>query len=362
MRSACRRRRASLRTGSHLRTILARTRPILVGHAVELATAQPPPTTTARSKPTPRLAQHRLRQLRTRGADSGRPRAGHGRSGRPRRPRPSQPYGGCPPPRSTTSLRPDTADAATHRHRTPDSGHLAAQTPAPDTGHDPVDRQAWTLVARTGHRTPDTGRWPRTRTGDDGAAGIRTSWATTPSHRALGRPTVFLWTAPAALGSPYRLGGEATFQREITSRRQLLGRSAGVERRLGALLSSDEFRVERRANGEASSVMARAQGWIGTELEQGKVCRAAWRPGAEFDDSGANRGQCFRATAAVPSAAVHGALSLPSVRASYRCRRCAAVGALSLFSLGVPQGDSLRIAFGSRSGSAPDRFLVGWLC
>jgi hypothetical protein len=30
------------------------------------------------------------------------------------------------------------------------------------------------------------------------------------------------------------------------------------------LLSSDDLRVERRANGEASSVMARADGWIGT--------------------------------------------------------------------------------------------------
>jgi len=52
---------------------------------------------------------------------------------------------------------------------------------------------------------------------------------------------VFLWTAPAALGSPCSIGGEAAFQREIASRRQLLGRSAGVERRLGALLSSDDY-------------------------------------------------------------------------------------------------------------------------
>jgi hypothetical protein len=52
---------------------------------------------------------------------------------------------------------------------------------------------------------------------------------------------VFLWTAPAALDSPCRLGGEAAFQREMASCRQLLGRSAGVERRLGALLSSEDF-------------------------------------------------------------------------------------------------------------------------
>ena len=175
----------------------------------------------------------------------------------------------APPPRSRTSLRPDTADAATHKHRTPtpdaDTRRRTADTwtlrrPHRTLDIGPVDRQAWTLVARTGHRTPDTGHWtPDAGRGrgqaDEGAAGIRTSWATTPSDRALGRPTVFLWTAPAALGSSCRLGGEAAFQREIASRRQLLGRSAGVERRLGALLSS-RFRVERRANGEASSVMA----------------------------------------------------------------------------------------------------------
>jgi hypothetical protein len=163
----------------------------------------------------------------------------------------------APPPRSRTSLGPDTAHAATHkhrtptpdtgrRHRTPDTWTLRRPHRTLDIG--PVDRQPWTLVARTGHRTPDTGRWPRTRTGDEGAAGIRT-WATTPSDRTLGRPTVFLWTAPAALDSPCRLGGAAAFQHEMASRRQLLGRSAGVERRLGALLSSDDYgsSVERTA-------------------------------------------------------------------------------------------------------------------
>jgi hypothetical protein len=154
---------------------------ILVGHEVELTTAQPPPDddgqvqTETSAGPAPPAPASR------RGADSGRPRAGHGRSGRPRRPRPSQPYGCCPPPRSRTSLRPDTADAATRRHRTPtpdaDTGRRTADTwtlrrPHRTLDSGPVDRQAWTLVARTGHRTPDTGhrtpdtgRWPRTWTG-----------------------------------------------------------------------------------------------------------------------------------------------------------------------------------------------------
>ena len=155
----------------------------------------------------------------------------------------------CPPPRSRTSLRPDAADAATHKpgrpHRTPDSGHLDAQTPAPDTGQ--RSRGQASVDTGRSHWTPDAGRGRGQ--GDEGAAGIRTSWATTSSDRPLGRPTVFLWTAPAALDSPCRLGGEAAFQREIASRRQLLGRSAGVERRLGALLSSDDYgsSVERTA-------------------------------------------------------------------------------------------------------------------
>jgi hypothetical protein len=258
-RSACRGRRASPRTGSHQRTILACTRPVLVGHAVELATGQPPPTTTARSTPTlgwPSSACASFeRQAPTQADDEpGMDAAGdHADPDHPSR------TAACPRPRSRTSLRPDTADAATHRHRTPDSGRRTADTwtlrrPHRTLDIGPVDRQAWmSLAPDTGHRTLDAGRrTPNAGRGrgqaDDGAAGIRTSWATTPSDRALGRPTVFLWTAPAALGSPCRLGGEAAFQREIASRRQLLGRSAGVERRLGALLSSENgfgVRVER---------------------------------------------------------------------------------------------------------------------
>ena len=168
-RSARRRRQASPRTGSHQRTILACTRPLLVGHAVELATAQPPPTTTARSTPTPRLAQQRLRQLRARGADSGSPRAGHGRSGRPRRPRPSQPYGCLPHRRApgphfgrTQRTRQRTNTGRPHRTPTPDAGQRTPGRSDARTGH-------WTPAPWTGKRghwslAPDTGRWPRTPT------------------------------------------------------------------------------------------------------------------------------------------------------------------------------------------------------
>jgi hypothetical protein len=262
-RSASRRRRASLRTGSHQPTILACTRPILVGHAVELTTAQPPPDddgqvqTDAPAGPASACASFE-RQAPTQAdhepgmdtaGDHADPAHPSHRAACPRR-APGPHFGRTPRTRQRTD--------SGRRQRTPDSGHLDAQTPAPDTGQrshgqPSVDTGRSHRTPDTGHRTPDAGRGRGQS--DDGAAGIRTSRATTPSDRALGRPTVFLWTAPAALDSPCRLGGEAAFQREIASRRQLLGRSAGVERRLGALLSSDEFRVERRANGDASSVM-----------------------------------------------------------------------------------------------------------
>jgi hypothetical protein len=160
------------------RTILACTRPILVGHAVELATAHHLPTTTARSKPTPRLTQHRLRQPRAPGADSARPPAGHGRSRRPRRLRPSQPYGCLP----TAALHDLTSAGHSARGRT-DTGRRTADTwtlrrPHRTLDSGRMDRQAWTLVAHTGHRTPDAGRGRGQ--GDQGAAGIPDF----PSHHA----------------------------------------------------------------------------------------------------------------------------------------------------------------------------------
>ena len=100
----------------------------------------------------------------------------------------------APPPRSRTSLRPDTADAATHKHRTPTPA-TGQRTPDSDTWTlrrphwtldlGPVDRQAWTLVAHTGHRTPDTGH----RTPDTG-------------HRTLAEDVDRLTKARPASGPP----------------------------------------------------------------------------------------------------------------------------------------------------------------
>jgi hypothetical protein len=165
--------------------------------------------------------------------------------------------------RLTNSPGSDTADA-----ERPDSGRrmprcpdaqldTGRRTPTPDSGH---------LDAHTGHWTPhrsrdiarvDTGRSHRTlgrrmllRTGQaDKARPAPDFLGTTPSGCPLGRRTVFLRTAPAALGVPCRLGGEATCQYAKTAYRavrQLLGRLAGqAAPRRTALLG--RFRVERRA-------------------------------------------------------------------------------------------------------------------
>jgi hypothetical protein len=83
---------------------------------------------------------------------------------------------------------------------------------------------------------------------------LRIFWAITPSGCPLGRRTENLWTAPAALGVPCRLGGEATCQ--CTKLPLALSGSYPVaspaKRRLGALLSSDDFgsSVERDGDGQ----------------------------------------------------------------------------------------------------------------
>jgi hypothetical protein len=252
-RSACRGRRASPRTGSHQRTILACTRPVLVGHAVELAMPNHLPTTTARSTPTlgwPSSACASFeRQAPTQADDEpGMDAAGdHADPDHPSR------TAACPPPRSRTSLRPDTGDAATHRHRTPtpDAGQRTPGRSDARTGHwTPVTwtgkRGHWSLAPDTGHWTPDAGRGRGQVTKARPASGPR------PPRRATAR-----WDAqPCSCGRRLRRStahaGSAVrppSQREIASRRQLLGRSAGVERRLGALLSSDDYgsSVERTA-------------------------------------------------------------------------------------------------------------------
>ena len=152
--------------------ILGRIRPILVSHAVDLATA----TTShddGRAKPTSPLAQHCLRQLE-RQAPTRQTTSRSWTQGATTPTRPAQPCGGLPTAALTnlTSTghrgRGDARTADAHRepdaeHRRPASGHLDAQTSAPDTGHRSrgqasVDTGRW-------HRTLDAGRWPGTRAG-----------------------------------------------------------------------------------------------------------------------------------------------------------------------------------------------------
>jgi hypothetical protein len=193
----------------------------------------------ARSRPTPPLAQHGLRQLRAPGSDSGTRRGGHGHRGA------TTPtlavlavWLPAASPRSTSSSGSDTADAGTHGYQTltPDTrrrtpGHRTPGRSDADTGH-------WTPVAWTSHaRTPDAGRG-RTRTG--GPRHGRHPDILGPPRRAaapLGRRSVFLWMAPAALGSPCKLGGEATCQPETTYRATSCSAAPPAKARLGALLS-----------------------------------------------------------------------------------------------------------------------------
>src|SRR5215203_3677085 len=124
--------------------ILGRIRPILVSHAVDLATA----TTShddGRAKPTSPLAQHSLRQLE-RQVPTRQTTNRSWTQGAITPTRPAQPCGGLPTaalPNLTSTGHRGRGDARTadaHRgsdaeHRRPASGHLDAQTSAPDTGH-----------------------------------------------------------------------------------------------------------------------------------------------------------------------------------------------------------------------------------
>jgi hypothetical protein len=167
-------------------------------------------------------------------------------AGRLRRLWPSSPYG-CPPHRRALRAPPVRTQRTRERtdtrrsHRTLDAGHPDAGHP--DTGHrtpgrSDADTGHWTPVAWTSHaRTPDAGRG-RTRTG--GPRHGRHPDILGPPRRAaapLGRRSVFLWMAPAALGSPCKLGGEATCQPETTYRATSCSAAPPAKARLGALLS-----------------------------------------------------------------------------------------------------------------------------
>jgi hypothetical protein len=135
---------------------------------------------------------------------------------------------------------------------TPNAGHLDAQTPAPDSGQ----RSGGQARVDTGrsHRTLDAG--PGRGHGDEARLASAPPGPPRPCGRALGRPTVFLWTAPAALGDHDGSAVGPLPVRDCLARPGSCSVPPPARLRLGALLSSDEVRVERRAAGSRSSVMA----------------------------------------------------------------------------------------------------------
>jgi hypothetical protein len=177
------------------RAILVRIRPPPVGHAVDAATAQPPPTTTGKSKPTPRWPSTACasldRQVPTQTDDeSVVDTAGdHADPGHPN-------HAAARP----TAARHDLTPVG-HRGRgsartpdaprwTPDSWTLRRPHRTLDSGR--VDRHAWTLDARTGHWTPDAGRGRGH--GDEARPASAPPGPPRPGA-ARWPPTVFLWTA-----------------------------------------------------------------------------------------------------------------------------------------------------------------------
>jgi hypothetical protein len=190
---------------------------------VGLAHCQPPRTTTTSPSRPSAGAQPGLRQLRAPGPNLGRRRAVMDMAGDPGHP--SRAAAG--PTATPRDIMPsDTADAATHGRRRPDTGLLDAQTPQ----RTPV---TWTRTG--GHRTLalDTGHWTPDAEherghGDDSTAGIRTSLAATPSDRMLRPNRVSALALPAGCSAPS---------------------TSPAKRRPGALLSSEDCgsSVERRA-------------------------------------------------------------------------------------------------------------------
>jgi hypothetical protein len=165
-RSACRRRRASPRTGSHQRTILACTRPSWSATRSSWPLPNHLPTTTARSKPTPRLAQHRLRQLRDEAptqADDEPVMDAAATTPTPAIPAIRRPaHAALQDLTSAGHSARGNAQTPDAGQRTPDSGHRTADTGQRTPGRSDARTGHWTPVTWTGKRghwslAPDTG-------------------------------------------------------------------------------------------------------------------------------------------------------------------------------------------------------------
>jgi hypothetical protein len=131
----------------------------------------------------PPMAQHGLRQPRGPGLQPRADDARRGHGGRPRDPghpavRLSAPRHPPRPHPGRTQWTPEGTDTG-RPHRTPEAGHWTPGRSDTRTGH----RSLGQAPVDTGHRRGQ---------GNDSTAGVRTSWASSPSDHMLGRPTVFL--------------------------------------------------------------------------------------------------------------------------------------------------------------------------
>jgi hypothetical protein len=183
----------------------------------------------------------------------------------------------APPPPSTTS-RSDTADTGAHGHRTLHPGHRTADTRTLRRPHRTLDsarvtdaRGRWTL------RTPDAGRGRGHS--DEGTAGILHLLGRHAQRRRLGRPTVFLGTALAALGNRDGSAGGPHARMRLPLALPRSCSAAPAKSRLGALLSCVGFGwYEWRATGlrkvgvrgRIGEVML--MGWS-SRVVVGQVCR-----------------------------------------------------------------------------------------
>ena len=182
-----------------------RIQPLPVDHAVEAATVQHRPRQRPRSKPTLRWPSTACASLGRQGLTSGRRRAVVDTAGDHAAGHPS-PAPACPtatlhhliPAGHSGRWNAPTADATPDAgRRRPDTGHLDAQTPAPDTGHRSVGQPP------VGHRTlaPDTDA-DRATTAQPASGSPGASWTSDrmldPSRvPALARPGS-CWVAPLA--------------------------------------------------------------------------------------------------------------------------------------------------------------------
>ena len=149
--------------------------------------------------------------------------------------------------------------------QTPRTRTRNGRTPTPDTGrsHRTVDSGSWTSHARTLDVHPDTGRVDATEYSDRATSTADTGQTfrtTTTTRPPAGTPNRGPVDGTCCARQRRRLGNDEVpaSARLPTALPGACSVALSAKPRPGALLSSDDFRVERRARGSGSSVMASA--------------------------------------------------------------------------------------------------------